>query len=131
MSDDKRTAEEWGRLAVSLPGWRLLPGMRTVDRTGQAARVVGPSGAATLESVGGCVRLMQSSPIDPDDPATGGCLLGLLSPECYRVMTGIEEDEAWAWWDGEWHDAPTLGRACIAAAEALGRWPNGGRMVAE
>ena len=23
----ERTTEEWGRLAVSLPGWRWMPGM--------------------------------------------------------------------------------------------------------
>jgi len=24
----ERTAEDWGRVAVSLPGWRWMPGMR-------------------------------------------------------------------------------------------------------
>jgi len=109
MSEDKRTAEEWGRLAVSLPGWRWMPGMlqwrtgpwmgsrRSVDSdyfdTGHEARVMGGD----------------TWP-DPDDPATEGCLLALLG----RSHHGLLQPRG-----------TSLGRACIAAAEALGRWPGG------
>ena len=55
---------------------------------------------------------------DPDDPATAGCLLALLggpdtvAPEVERYVS-----------EGPFDDITSLGRACIAAAEALGRWP--------
>ena len=106
-----RTAEEWGRLAVSLPGWRWMRGMQTLPL---------PTPGAP----------------DPDDPATAGCLLALLGPGAWdNVAPGSTQaydgEGWWAWVDGEWSEGLTLGRACIAAAEALGRWPNGGRMVAE
>ena len=136
---DKRTAEEWGRVAVSLPGWRWMPGMlqwrtgpwmgsrRSVDSdycdTGHEARVMGGD----------------TWP-DPDDPATAGCLLQLLG-EC-NVSQRVWERKAIS--DlypftvrsmeypadnrrnyGQRGVGTTLGRACIAAAEALGRWPGG------
>ena len=85
-------------------------------------QVVAPGGYPQIRMVNGRHEFVP----DPDDPATAGCMLALLSPECHRVTTGIEDDESWAWWDGgEWHDSATLGRACVAAAEALGRWPGG------
>ena len=71
---------------------------------------------------------------DPDDPATAGCLLALLGHGCLvRVLprkgrplveivipSGLTRD-------GRPHriDGHNLGRACIAAAEAMGRWPGG------
>jgi hypothetical protein len=146
-----RTAEDWGRVAVGLHRWphgtvakrrgvvgwvsgvealsRMLP---PVDRlrvifvaelgTTTLYQVVAPGGYPQIRMVNGRHEFVP----DPDDPATAGCMLALLSPECHRVTTGIEDDESWAWWDGgEWHDSATLGRACIAAAEALGRWPGG------
>ncbi len=121
----EKTAEDWGRVAVSLPGWRWMPGMlqwrtgpwmgsrRSVDSdycdTGHEARVMGGD----------------TWP-DPDDPATAGCLLALLGHEAGMVQV---------WYDGArwrpnaaspWVGPMGLGRACIAAAEALGRWPGGG-----
>jgi hypothetical protein len=123
-----RTAEEWGRLAVSLLGWRWMPGMleqRTGERyeDGDGPWIVGKRP-------------------DPDDPATAGCLLALLQPtpsEGYMAHV-LPPSSAVVKWRIHMNTAQigplsaygsTLGRACIAAADALGRWPNGGRMVAE
>ena len=127
MSEDKRTAEEWGRLAVSLPGWRWMPGMlqwrtgpwmgsrRSVDSdyfdTGHEARVMGGD----------------TWP-DPDDPATEGCLLALLGARAVDVVCPAANGGRWAVSVSGPHHigiGSTLGRACIAAAEALGRWPGG------
>jgi hypothetical protein len=124
----ERTAEEWGRLAVSLPGWRWMRGMleqRTGERyeDGDGPWIVGKRP-------------------DPDDPATAGCLLALLGPtpsEGYmaHVMPPSSAVVKWRIHMNTAQIGPlsaygsTLGRACIAAAEALGRWPNSGRMVAE
>ena len=108
-----RTAEEWGRIAVSLSGWRWMPGMRN-DRGGRL--VVGDESARRTP--------------DPDDPATAGCLLAMLGPgEWDNVAPGSavapNGEGWWAWVNGDWSEGMTLGRACIAVAEALGRWPGG------
>jgi hypothetical protein len=127
MIKDKRTAEEWGRVAVSLPGWRWMPGMlqwrtgpwmgsrRSVDSdycdTGHEARVMGGD----------------TWP-DPDDPATAGCLLALLGA-LGPIMDGLSLAGRMDVWSrlmrALMHDPKDIGRACIAAAEALGRWPGG------
>jgi hypothetical protein len=127
MIKDKRTAEEWGRVAVSLPGWRWMPGMlqwrtgpwmgsrRSVDSdycdTGHEARVMGGD----------------TWP-DPDDPATAGCLLALLGA-LGPIMDGLSLAGRMDVWSrlmrALMHDPKDIGRACIAAAAALGRWPGG------
>jgi len=89
-------AEDWGRVAVALPGWRWMEGMLAHGHMG--AWRTGAAGA-----------LAGSWP-DPDDPATEGCLLALLG----RPHHGLLQPRG-----------TTLGRACIAAAAALGRWPGG------
>ena len=75
------SAEEWGRFAVSIPGWR--------DPDGDRFHLP-----------------------DPDDWSWEGWLWRLagFEPGATRPvpLTGL-----------------TLGRACIAAAAALGRWPGG------
>ena len=97
-------AEEWGRLAMRIPGW-----------------------CAPTEHLSGGMPCLHLFLPDPDHWMWEGWFLRLLSPECHRVMDWGDTDESWAWWDDQqWHDAPTLGRACIAAAEALGRWPGDG-----
>ena len=114
---DKRTAEEWGRVAVSLPGWRWMPGMRSNFN----ARSVGDDLWLDRDDLRGSVIYADPDDgevPDPDDPATAGCLLALLGPYADEVVY-----DCGMWTYGVAFD--TLGRACIAAAEALGRWPGG------
>jgi len=61
---------------------------------------------------------------DPDDPATAGCLLALLGVG-YAVATSKDEWVSIGSWPTLVGEGPSVGRACIAAAEALGRWPGG------
>ena len=116
----ERTAKEWGRLAVSLPGWRWMPGMLE-GRTGERYED------------GDGQWIINKWP-DPDDPATAGCLVRLLGP-VFEAVWYTNDCDRWVVAVGEERRLYTsLGRACIAAAEALGRWPNvaeSGRMVAE
>ena len=110
-------AEEWGRLAVSIPGWRWMPGMRGVRDDGSGDRIMDCSESALPNH--------DIAP-DPDDPATAGCLLRLLGP-C-EVGYDDTDPECGPWSveiPGVFRMGPTLGRACIAAAAALGRWPGG------
>jgi hypothetical protein len=111
--------EEWGRLAVSMPGWRWMPGMRTNFK----ARSIGDDLWLDHDDLRGSVIYAdpeEGEVPDPDDPATGGCLFDLLggpdtvAPEVERYVS-----------EGPSDDITSLGRACIAAAAALGRWPGG------
>jgi len=124
-----RTAEEWGRIAVSLPGWRWMPGMLDTagDRLGEVTLHDGVRAvtAPPWWTYGWRERLP-----DPDDPATEGCLLRLLKgarPRPYRRRGGlwVVETGPGCALDPDRFQPSTLGRACIAAAEALGRWPGG------
>lgn len=151
----RRTAEEWGRIAVSLPGWEWMPGMRSeinTDTRRAAYRwLAGPSDdrhyghVVIVEDKHGhaCRTLATLQPgpndlPDVDDAATAGCLLALLGDSLTRVFWhGInvtvlvnimppEGERVFILKHGErGFNQPTLGRACIAAAEALGRWPGG------
>ena len=123
MTDMPTTPEEWGRAAVALPGWRWMPGMLGQNDVGGTDRIMDHTEASQPN-----LDLLP----DPDDPATAGCLLALLGDldeadaladsmfmkrddcpadlVCNAVMTG---------------KSSMIARACIAAAEALGRWPGG------
>ena len=124
----ERTAEEWGRVAVSLPCapacWDDLEGVDGHDAPGA---VCADGTWWSPDSADGMF-------LDVDHPATEGCLARLLGPrvlirvmprEARRVVEVVIPSGMTA--DGR----PTvvrdemLGRACIAAAEALGRWPGG------
>ena len=128
----ERTAEEWGRVAVGLPGWRWMPGMSIPENDCNAAAMIwGPGGATVYDDDRGHLDHGEVDEDydypDPDDPATAGCLLALLGSEAGLVMLIGRADGFADWYDGiQWReDRLPLGRACIAAAEALGRWPGG------
>lgn len=71
--------------------------------------------------------------LDPDDPATTGCLESLLGDEAWRVRFLGATAGAWCWEvitdpmdppaSGQVFAPDEKGRACIAAAEMLERWP--------
>jgi len=106
--------EEWGRLAISIPDWRWLPG--ALDQKNRRYHVTVPH------------ELCDAVWPDPDDPATEGCLLRLLGHGAEDLTLGDLRNDgtwAWLWWDGESWRSLSLGRACIAAAAAIGRWPGG------
>lgn len=125
----ERTAEEWGRVAVSLPGapscWGDLEGVDGHDAPGA---VCADGTWWRPDSADGMF-------LDVDHPATAGCLLALFGGAA-DVRVGSRDwvspwnvEIAVLGVDGRHHTIrqPTLGRACIAAAEALGRWPGGER----
>ena len=129
-------AEEWGRLAVSIPGFAWAPGMRQSQPGGPGFAIyVGTVGGGTaawhgFHGWGG----YDDEGVDPDDPATAGCLLALLGEwngyarEKYVYSNGrVTPYRAVvrSCVDGITHESTSLGRACIAAAAALGRWPGG------
>jgi hypothetical protein len=62
---------------------------------------------------------------DPDDPATEGCLIRLLGP-VHEAVWYTGDCDRWVVAVGEERRLYTsLGRACIAAAAAISRWPGG------
>ena len=103
---DDAPAAAWGALAVRIPGWQCRP-----DLIGWAAYRV-----------------------DPDHWAWTGWLLRLLGNERWRLH--LDDVGEWSFWvngppethgTGHLiHVGESLGRACIATAAALGRWPGGG-----
>ena len=99
----ERTAEEWGRLAVSLPGWRWMPGMRDGDDSSRCVRVEFRHGAA-YDAIfwdgedEGVVESDQPASAwpDPDDPATtteGG---GDSEPFAEATSARAETCTSWA-----------------------------------
>jgi hypothetical protein len=104
------TAEDWGRLAASIPGWVVMPGM--LDTEGDRYVYLGVDGGKDAWP-------------DPDDPATEGCMVRLLGP-VHEAVWYTGDCDRWVVAVGEERRLYTsLGRACIAAAAAIGRWPGG------
>ncbi len=117
---------EWSDRALALPGapdiWRLAAdgkGLVTVD-TDEGLYGIASDGT-WWEPTG---RADRPWVLAVDHPATAGCLLALLGPGwCFQ-----HDEDGWVMWrqfDKQFFYAPTLGRAAIAAAAALGRWPGG------
>lgn len=93
-------AAEWGQCAVSIPGFQYpspMPRCLVDDEWGPLP--------------------------DPDHWAWWGWFIKLLGPERIAVSMWVDHITV-----GQAHlamDTSALGRACIAAAAALGRWPGG------
>jgi hypothetical protein len=131
-----RTAEEWGRVAVSLPGFARLAGMRYEWMT--SAGPTPPYSRILRGDIrSDCPRYVNPEDQDPipgewldvEYPSTAGCLLELLGSslrsvwrtgEHWSVLVNGAGVDLPAWFIGK-----TIGIACIAAAEKLGRWPGG------
>ena len=119
-------AEQWGEFAVSIPGWRWPDGMHWAA----PGFVASWTGSIPTNDVRRYVRV-GSPPVypDPDHWAWWGWLVRMLGPyaqhlECrvrtsggvvWRVCTGVIVVTEWL----------PLGRAAIAAAASVGRWPGG------
>ncbi len=120
---------EWTERACALPGapdiWLLAAdgkGLITVD--GDEGLYGIASDGTWWEPTG---RSDRPWVLAVDDPATAGCLLALLSADDRPVSaTRMTPLCVTVWRHGlGTHTAPTLGRACIATAAVLGRWPGG------
>ena len=123
MTGTAKTAEDWGRLATRLQGWRWVEGM-TNESDGVrllCAETFLWKCPLGQHAEGVCA---EDRP-DPDDLATAGCLLMLLGPGV-RVWQD-PQDSLWTVETGGVRASmhKTLGRACVAAAAAVGQWSGG------
>jgi hypothetical protein len=122
-------AAEWGAFAVSIPGWRFP------DGTHWAAPgfVASATGCSPVFDVAKYARAFFPVYPDPDHWAWEGWLLALLGPGwCWQhtddgciVSRHLVSGFRIGVWDRNAYRAPTLGRAAIAAAAAVTRWPGG------
>ena len=134
---EERTAEEWGRLAKSLPGFRWLPGMRngSARKGGRFHRVTKNHGQVLVSSFRNDGQYYWEESYadswpDIEDPGTVGCLLDLLKPyeiSVHIMPTGvdIESCEPGSEDYSARYCGKNLGSVCIAMAEDLGLWPGG------
>lgn len=127
-------ASEWGRLAVSIPGFRWMPGMH--DCWGRCAVSDAADGVQWVNPYNPADQCEPDHWPDPDDPATAGCLLALLGGQFTIRKRGPYALD----WRGMAPLSPgtgdvmrtfgccgdTLGRAVITAAATFGKWPGGG-----
>lgn len=131
----ERSAEDWGRVAVSLPGWRWMPGMLAINFDGpirvESVECGEPGVLRMCRFTDGLEHAdIRSMPLpDPDDPATAGCLLALLGPGGsvrHDTHRGDDPNTYTAWCDADGRgDGCTPGRAIVALTESIGHWPGG------
>ena len=117
--DDDAPAAAWGLLAVSIPDWRWMPVESHSTQMKDLWLAVGsPIGDSPSPR----------HAIDPDHWAWEGWLVRMLGPS-----TAMTHHPDGTWWvgcitaGGDTIEGTglTLGRACIAAAAANGRWLGG------
>ena len=105
---------------TEIPGWRWLKGCSAVlvthgrSSTGYTyQRVVYESDMGPVVVFGSeLLPLLAGSQPDLSDASTVGCILHLLGDEAWRVAPSLRLGSS-------------LGDACVAVAESLGRWPGG------
>ncbi len=127
-------AAEWGALAVSIPDWRWpwsadpldravrLPGFVREQNHSHRVDDIFEEMPCMISTKLGIVQRADTIP-DPDHWAWWGWLITLLGPERIAVSMWVDRITV-----GQSHlvmDDSALGRACIAAAAANGRWPGG------
>jgi hypothetical protein len=122
-------ASEWGRLAMSIPDWRWMPQMldvsglillEPVNEQSLKVKCWDMHDPASLGTYSSWLMLP-----DPDDPATAGCLLALLGPGWVHRIDDDGSHMLFRESGKRFFASPSLGRACIAAADANGRWSGG------
>ena len=116
-------AKEWGRLAVSIPDWQWPDGMHDVA-PGWVANRHGSGATGDVipyATEGGTVYP------DPDHWAWEGWLRRMLGDTLAHISTDGIGYVVCIIVDGDTVEGTgrTIGRACIAAAAAYGRWPGG------
>ena len=120
---NERTAEEWGRVAVGLPGWRWMPGMGCINpgMPQMWCRRIGDE----------CSPHYSFLVPDTNDPATAGCLaqLGydagwLVSVKCDQRRSGPMFTALYRHNERPNSTRPQTspGRAVAMAAIARGTW---------
>jgi len=118
-------ASEWGALAVSIPGWRGPWACSHTEVCPPMPGFVLFEGAVTgwcyTDDITSAARIRVSP--DPDHWAWWGWMLRLLGPE--RIAVSMWVDHITVGTDNLVMDDSAFGRACIAAAAAVGRWPGG------
>ena len=127
----ERTAEEWGRVALAVSGWRWVEGMRN---GGDGTRYMGGRRWAWDDPLRHhALGICNNDWPDLDDPATVGCLVAMLAPVLRQIRPVGDGWQVAVNLDGGppmWCAAPTIGRACVMAAEVLCKWPDEAQRLA-
>lgn len=129
--------EEWGALAERIPGFQWMPGMHDTEGDRWGGVTLHDGAREVLRAVTAPQQYAyewRDRLPDPDDHATAGCLLALHSDSPGWHWVEVDREQygyRLCSWLGRAHEvkrgplARNPGRACIAYAAALGRWPGG------